>query len=123
MNKIDLPDVQADSTRLIQVLGNLVNNALMYTPGGGSIHITASVEEGFVRFEVRDSGIGISDADQEKLFSPFFRSDDEAVRELQGWGLALHVSQLLVQAQGGEIGVNSQLKGGSAFWFTLPAQA
>jgi signal transduction histidine kinase len=116
----ELPNVLADPARLTQVLSNLLTNALMYTPEGGSISVAAIASEGAVRFEIHDSGIGISEADQQKLFTPFFRSDDEAVRELQGWGLALHISHLLIQAQGGQIGAQSQLKTGSTFWFTLP---
>lgn len=115
-----LPHVQADPSRLTQVLANLLTNAYMYTPAEGKISITASLEPSQVRFSVQDNGIGINEFDQEKLFSPFFRSEDEAVRELQGWGLALHVSMLLVHAQGGQIGAESKLKEGSTFWFSLP---
>ncbi len=73
-----------------------------------------------MRLEVRDTGIGISEEDQEKLFSQFFRSEDPAVREEQGWGLGLNVTKRLVELMGGKIGVRSQLGKGSTFWFTLP---
>jgi signal transduction histidine kinase len=74
----------------------------------------------WIRMTVRDNGIGISPEDQQRLFSQFFRSDDSAVREQQGWGLGLNVTKSLVEAMGGKIGVESALRQGSIFWFTLP---
>jgi signal transduction histidine kinase len=93
---------------------------LRYTASGGKITIRATQENNFLHMEVIDTGIGISPEDQSQLFTPFFRSDHEAVREYPGWGLALHVSKLLIEAMGGRIGVTSELRQGSTFWFTLP---
>jgi signal transduction histidine kinase len=116
----DLPQVYADANRLVQVLNNLVSNAWKYSPPGGKIRLTASRVSEFVRLEVSDNGIGISEEDQAHLFSQFYRSEDPIVRDEQGWGLGLNVSRHLVELMGGKIGVRSAHQVGSTFWFTLP---
>jgi signal transduction histidine kinase/CheY-like chemotaxis protein len=116
----DLPKVYADPNRFVQILTNLLSNAWKYTPEGGRISIVAFPEGEHVRVEVRDSGIGISEEDQAKLFTQFFRSESPQVREQVGWGLGLNVTRRLVELMGGNIGVQSQLGKGSTFWFTLP---
>ena len=116
----DLASVYADSSRVKQILINLLTNSHRYTPSGGQIHISAQQEGNFMRVSVQDSGVGIGAEDQKKIFSPFLRSDDAAVREHQGWGLSLHVSKLLVELMGGEMGFESELGRGSTLWFTLP---
>ena len=118
----NLPAVQTDNIRLVQVLGYLLSNAYKYTPTGGKISIRCLLEDQVVRVEVVDTGIGISAADQARLFQQFFRSEDEAVREFPGWGLALHLGKRLIEAMGGHMGVTSALKQGSTFWFTLPVR-
>ncbi len=80
----------------------------------------ASSEDQIVRVEIRDTGVGISPEDQMLLFTQFFRSEDPDVREQPGWGLGLNITKRLVEMMGGEIGVQSQPKEGSCFWFTLP---
>ncbi len=115
-----LPPVWADPNRVIQILTCLLRNAIMYTPEGGEITIRARPEDDEVSIQVKDAGIGISLEDQARLFSPFFRSDEPAVREQHGWGLSLHLSARLVQMMGGEIGADSTTGSGSEFWVTLP---
>ncbi len=118
-----LPEPYADPNRTVQVLTNLISNAWKYTPEGGRIIVRALVEGDFIRVEVEDTGIGISEEDQRRLFSQFFRSEDPAVREQPGWGLGLHVTRQLVLLQGGEIGLRSAPGQGSTFWFTLPLRS
>ncbi|MBT3391281.1 MAG: GAF domain-containing protein [Chloroflexi bacterium] len=119
----DLPQVYADPSRVIQILTNLVSNAWKYTPEGGEITINAKAQDERVRVEIHDTGLGISEEDQEKLFTQFFRSESPEVREQIGWGLGLSVTQRLVEIMHGKIGFYSQLGAGSTFWFTLPTQA
>ena len=114
-----LPPVHADPNRLVQVLTNLLSNAEKYTLPGGRIAVRVQPCGGRLRFEVADNGVGISPEDQAKLFTQFFRSEDPDVRLETGWGLGLHVTKLLVELMGGEIGVQSVLDQGSTFWLTL----
>jgi signal transduction histidine kinase len=116
----DLPAIDADRMRLGQVLTNLISNANKYTPDGGMITVRAAAQNGLARIAVQDTGIGISEEDQTRLFTEFFRSDDTAVREQVGWGLGLSIVKKMVEAQAGEISCQSQLGGGSTFTFTIP---
>ena len=116
----DLPLVYADRTRFGQVLSNLVSNANKYTPDEGRIEIEANREGGFVAVMVRDNGLGINEADQARLFSQFFRSDDDHVRRQTGWGLGLSIVKKMVEAQGGAIQCISAYREGSEFTFTVP---
>ncbi len=116
----DLPEAFADRTRLVQIVTNLLSNACKYTPEGGRISIAARAEPARIRLAVNDSGIGMSQEDQARLFTQFFRSENPAVREQPGWGLGLNVTRRLVELQGGEMGVSSEPGKGSTFWFTLP---
>ena len=84
----DLPKVQTDPTRLVQILTNLASNAVKYTPEGGQIFVTASHDNGFLRIAVQDTGIGMSQADQARLFTQFFRSDNPAVASSPDGGWA-----------------------------------
>ena len=119
-----LPEgVNADSTRIGQILSNLLSNALKFTTTGG---ITVRVENEpdnsgdlMLRFSVSDSGIGLSDDEQAKLFSAFSQADGSTSRTYGGTGLGLSISRQLVELMGGEIGVDSTSGKGSTFWFTV----
>jgi signal transduction histidine kinase len=116
----DLTDAFADKNRVVQILSYLVGNANKYTPTEGQISISAFQQGEYIHLEIKDTGIGISPADQEQLFKAFFRSEDAAVRDQPGWGLALNLAKQLVELMRGQIGVQSTIKEGSTFWFTLP---
>jgi signal transduction histidine kinase len=112
-----------------QVLTNLVSNAYKYTPEGGNIEIGARVEANLwdpdgaptvIHLWVKDSGIGISSDDQQKIFQKFFRSEDSKAREAPGTGLGLNITRSLVEMQGGRIWFDSQFRNGTTFHFTVP---
>jgi signal transduction histidine kinase len=116
----DLPPVKADSNRLIQVLTNLLTNAWKYTPADGKVTVSAHQNNDRIHLDITDTGIGITTEDQKSLFTQFFRSEDEVVRDESGWGLGLHVSKRLIEMMDGEIGVTSHPGKGSTFWITIP---
>jgi signal transduction histidine kinase len=115
-----LPVVFGDAERVMQILTNLLSNAHKYTPPGGRISIAVRNEDGWVRVEVRDTGIGLSSADQAQLFAKFFRAKNPATREVGGTGLGLAITRSLVEMHGGQITVSSAPGHGSTFSFTLP---
>jgi signal transduction histidine kinase len=116
----ELPPVYADRARLAQILINLLSNAYKYTPKGGHIGVRAQVQGKYVQCAVSDTGIGMSPQDQQCLFTKFFRSEDPAVRETTGTGLGLCIVKSLVELQGGEIEVESELGKGTTATFTIP---
>jgi PAS domain S-box-containing protein len=121
--RVEVPEepleVPMDAQRIGQVLLNLVHNALKFTAAGGTITVRARVDGELVRCEVTDTGIGIASVDQDKLFRRFSQLDS-GVRTGGGTGLGLSISKAIVEAHGGQIGVESQPGHGSTFWFTLP---
>lgn len=116
----DLPTVHADPKRVSQVLSNLVSNANKYTMDGGIVTITIHPAADFLHVAVQDTGIGITEEDQEKLFTQFFRASDQNVRDQVGWGLGLSIVKSMVEAQGGQIMFQSVYGQGSTFTFTVP---
>jgi PAS domain S-box-containing protein len=116
----ELPELTADPQRLMQILVNLVGNAVKFTPDGGRIVVRARLDGDQVRFQVQDTGGGIAAEDLAKLFKPFTQLDSSLTRQATGTGLGLAITRNLVEAHGGEIGVESELGRGSTFWFTLP---
>jgi len=103
-----------------QILGNLLDNALKYTPSGGEVRVSARRENGRVLLEVADTGIGIPAADLDRIFERFYRVDKDRSRDVGGTGLGLSIVKHLVQAYGGTITVESRLNRGSTFRVRLP---
>ena len=115
----ELPNVFADTDRVMQILTNLVANACQYTPIGGEITVSARAHGEKVHVTVRDTGIGIASRDMEKIFSRFFRADDPLVQEIPGTGLGLSIVKSLIEMHDEQIWVESELGKGSTFTFTL----
>ncbi|MCP4142783.1 MAG: GAF domain-containing protein [Chloroflexi bacterium] len=115
----NLPPVKADSMRVRQVLINFFSNASKFTDEG-IIKVTAKSQGENVRISIIDSGPGISEEDQEKLFQAFSQVDASATRATGGTGLGLSISKQLITMHGGDIGLESEVGKGSTFYFTLP---
>ncbi len=118
----DLPSGRGDERRLTQVLLNLVGNAIKFTDQG-EVTIKASAENGSYSLAVRDTGPGISEADQGKLFQEFHQADSSITKAKGGTGLGLAISRRIVEMHGGRIWVESRLGQGSVFSLTLPIKA
>ena len=116
----DFPSIPGDSTRLRQVIDNLVGNAVKYSPNGGTIRVAGAFTDDVVRVEVQDEGVGLPEEEWDRIFERFYRVDDALSRRTQGTGLGLYLSQAVIQAHGGEIGVHSIPGQGSTFYFILP---
>jgi signal transduction histidine kinase len=110
-----------DRNRIEQVLVNLIDNAIKYSPDGGEVSVSAATSPDGVRVEVRDNGIGIPPAEQDSIFEKFYRLEGSQVRA--GTGLGLYICRELVQRMGGTIGVQSDPGSGSTFYFELPRAA
>ena len=125
----ELATIHADQNRLIQVLTNLVSNACKYTPEHGQIQIVGEIAQNgwngtdntpVLHVYVKDNGIGMSDEDLAKLFTPYFRSENPLALQQPGTGLGLTITQGIVVRHGGQIWAESELEVGTAFHFTIP---
>jgi signal transduction histidine kinase len=116
----DFPEVRADLRRVEQVLRNLVENAVKYSPEGGTVTVRGDVEGDQALVSVSDDGIGIAPEDLGRVFDRFFRADGTAVRKAGGTGLGLSICRGIVEIHGGRIWVESQPGVGSTFRFSLP---
>jgi len=112
-----------DADKLIQVLINLIDNAIKYTPNGGRIRVEARQREDAVEIAVSDSGIGIPAKEIPRIFERFYRVDRARSREMSGTGLGLSIVKHIIEAHGGKVSVESQVGKGSRFVVTLPKQS
>jgi signal transduction histidine kinase len=126
------PQIWADRTRVIQIITNLLSNACKYTPNNGKVYVNAEATSNLwdpegapevVHIAVRDTGIGINEEDQRKIFQKFFRSEDPKTREAPGTGLGLSITKSLVEKQGGKIWFESEFRKGTTFHITIPVSA
>ena len=119
----NLPIIQADEHRIIQVITNLLTNALHYTPKGGEVNLSASLVDETIQIAVKDNGIGIPPEHLKNIFTRFYRVDKSRSRHAGGSGIGLTITKHLVEAHRGEIWVESEGEGmGSAFVFSLPIE-
>jgi PAS domain S-box-containing protein len=116
-----LPRVSADLDKVRQVLVNLVENAIKYSPDGGEVEVGAKAREEFIRFHVRDEGLGVAPEEQERIFEKFYRADPQMTRGVGGTGLGLYICKELIGRMGGRIWVESNSGKGSTFVFELRA--
>jgi signal transduction histidine kinase len=116
-----LPPVLADHEKLVQILTNLISNAVKYSPDGGKIHVEARRTGPSVRIDVTDQGLGIPPGDEDSIFDRFHRVDDESRRTIDGTGLGLYITRQLVEMHGGTVSVYSLgTRRGSTFTVQLP---
>ena len=120
--KVDtsLENIRADRTKLRQILYNLMNNAIKFTPDKGRVIVSACKKEGALEIKVSDNGIGLSKEDNEKIFMPFTQADSSTARGYGGAGLGLYIVKNFIDLHGGKIWVDSEVGKGSTFIFTLP---
>jgi len=114
--------LRCDPPRLRQVLVNLVENAIKYSPSGGRIEVRVIDGPDELRIEVRDEGLGIPPSEQARIFEKFYRLDAEMTRGVGGSGLGLYISREIVEQMGGTLSVRSSRGVGSTFSVTLPRE-
>jgi signal transduction histidine kinase len=116
-----VPTIWADKRKVLQVILNLLANAVKFSPDGGAVELRVRRGDGAVEISVRDAGHGISPTDHERIFDEFTQARGAAAKSSEGTGLGLAVSRKLVQLHGGRIWVESAVGSGSTFTFTLPS--
>lgn len=116
----NLPRIYADSEKLSLALSNLLDNALKYTPAGGSVALEISSQGNYVLISLSDTGVGIPPAEQQRVFSKFFRASNVIRLETEGTGLGLFIVKNIIKRHGGDIHFSSKEGTGSSFTVTLP---
>ena len=119
----EVPTIAADESQLRQVLDNLLDNAIKYSPSGGDVHLGVEAVDGAVRFSVADQGLGIPPVERERIFQKFYRLDPDMTGGIGGTGLGLYIARELVRRVGGRIWVDANDGGGSVFRVEIPAAA
>jgi PAS domain S-box-containing protein len=116
----NIPQVKADPNRIIQILNNLIGNALKFTPKGGSVTVEVISSDGSVRVSVQDTGTGIPKADLNRVFEKFLQLGERRQSDVSGTGLGLSIAKEIVELHGGKIWAESEQGQGAKFIFTLP---
>lgn len=116
----DLPPVQADRDLLEQVLINLIDNAVKFSPQDSTVFVRARRAEDGIEIEVEDQGFGIAPTEMKRVFDPYFRSSDERVDRKRGTGLGLAIVKTIVEQHGGRVWVESAVDTGTIFRFSIP---
>lgn len=119
----NLPPVMGDYARLVQIFNNLIGNAIKYSPRSSEVRVTAEADNTMLRVFVKDNGIGIAPEDQARIFDRFYRVRRTETKDIEGTGLGLAIVKKLIEAHGGQIGLESHLGEGSVFTVSLPLQA
>jgi len=115
-----LPLLRADEARVRQVLGNLLGNAIKFSPEDGMVRVRAHADSDAVRFSVSDEGNGVPAADHARVFERFYQSENASASHYGGYGLGLAIAKLIVEQHGGRIWVESPQGAGATFSFTIP---
>jgi len=113
--------IEADPAQMREAVDNLIGNALKYTPPGGSVTLRLTERSGHAVFEVEDTGPGIPDELQPRLFTPFFRARAAETAAVEGTGLGLHLVKNIVERHGGKMRFHSTYGRGSMFGFEIPS--
>lgn len=116
----DIPLVNIDKEKMELAIQNLLENAAKYTPEGGSVHISLEKREAEVVFKIKDTGVGIPEAEHERIFTKFFRGDNVIKMETEGSGLGLYTTRNIIDAHRGKIWFDSKEGKGTTFYFSLP---
>jgi signal transduction histidine kinase len=119
----ELPAVSADPGQLRQVLSNLIDNAIKYSPSGGAVIVALEPRDRFVRFSVTDDGLGIPRDEQSRIFEKFYRLDPDMTEGIGGTGLGLYICRELVRRVDGRIWVESDGSSGSTFVVEIPRES
>ncbi|MGE3267893.1 MAG: ATP-binding protein [Chloroflexota bacterium] len=123
---LELPDApqpaRIQAARIEQIVGNLIENAVKYSPDGGQIVVRVTGNRSGVQVDVTDPGIGIPAADLKQIFTPFFRASNAPVRNFAGLGLGLYLSKLIAEAHGGDLTVSSMVGAGTTCTLVLPTE-
>jgi signal transduction histidine kinase len=116
----NVPPVEADADKLRQILTNLIENAVKYSPDGGGIQLRVASSDGFVSFAISDQGLGVPASEHGRIFEKFYRLDPELTRGVGGTGLGLYIARELVRRMNGRISIESREGEGSTFTVELP---
>lgn len=116
----DVPDIQADRSLIRMIFQNLLTNSVKYTPDGGTVVLNIERKDGGILIKIQDTGYGIPQSQQDKIFTKFFRADNVRQRDSEGTGLGLYIVKSILDQTGGAIGFESVENKGTVFYATLP---